>query len=330
MTDPEFNPAKDNATTPNPAQSLCAHIQRELGRVLFGQEETLHAVTIALIARGHILLEGPPGLGKTLLGRHFAALLGGRFKRIQGTADLMPADITGVHVWNARTSTFDFQQGPLFADVVLVDEINRAGPKTQSALLEAMEERQVSVDRESFALPDNFIVIATQNPREFEGTYPLPESQLDRFALSSPLTYPPRDAELRIIETYNLPDSQSRREPVALEPVPAGLLDSARAGLRDISMNDALMGYVQDLVTASRDSRQIALGLSTRGALSLARCARVEAALRGGSFVIPDDVKRVAPLVMRHRLVLSPDAMLDGITSSAEVSRILSLVPVPH
>lgn len=313
-----------------PARALGNHLTAQLGRVLFGQDDTLHTIAIALIARGHVLLEGPPGLGKTLLGRHFAALLGGRFKRIQGTADLMPADITGVHVWNARNSTFEFQQGPLFADVVLVDEINRAGPKTQSALLEAMEERQVSVDRDSFPLPDDFLVIATQNPREFEGTYPLPESQLDRFMISARLDYPPREAELRILDAYNLPDSQSRRLPVSLEPLPAGLLQAARDSLRDILVSDALLAYVHDLVTATRDSRQIALGLSTRGALALARCARVEAALRGGEYVIPDDVKQCAPRVMRHRLVLSPDALLDGITADAEISRILSLVPVPH
>lgn len=318
------------ASDPSAARELAEHLSRELGRVLFGQDDTLHALAIALISRGHLLLEGPPGLGKTLLGRHFAALLGGRFKRIQGTADLMPADITGVHVFNARTAAFEFQQGPLFADVVLVDEINRAGPKTQSALLEAMEERQVSVDRETFPLPDDFLVIATQNPREFEGTYPLPESQLDRFAICSRIHYPPRDAELHILSAYNLPDAQSRRTPVDLEPLPEGLLASARHGLASILMAEPLMAYVLDLARATRESRQISLGLSTRGALALARSARVEAALRGGEYVIPDDVKRVATWVMRHRLVLSPDALLDGIDTDAEIARILDLVPVPH
>lgn len=318
------------ASDPSAAPALARHLARELGRVLFGLDETLHALAIALISRGHLLLEGPPGLGKTLLGRHFADLLGGRFRRIQGTADLMPADITGVHVFNAGTASFEFQQGPLFADVVLVDEINRAGPKTQSALLEAMEERQVSVDRESFPLPDDFLVIATQNPREFEGTYPLPESQLDRFAISARIDYPPRDAELRILSAYNLPDAQSRRVPVQLEPLPAGLLASARSGLSHVLMAEPLMAYVLDLARATRESRQISLGLSTRGALALARSARVEAALRGGEYVIPDDVKRVATWVMRHRLVLSPDALLDGISTDAEITRILDLVPVPH
>ncbi len=156
------------------------HLQTELGKVLFGLEDVIHALTIGLLARGHVLLEGAPGLGKTLLSKTFAQVLGGTFKRIQGTADLMPSDITGVHIYNAETRIFEFQPGPLFADVVLVDEINRAGPKTQSALLEAMQERQVSVDRDTFALAEEFLVIATQNPREFEGTYPLPESQLDR------------------------------------------------------------------------------------------------------------------------------------------------------
>ena len=312
------------------AVQLRDHLQQELGRVAFGVSETIHALTLALIGRGHLLLEGPPGLGKTLLGRHFAQLLGGRFNRIQGTADLMPSDITGVHVYSNATSTFVFQPGPLFADVVLVDEINRAGPKTQSALLEAMEERQVSVDRETFRLSDNFLVIATQNPREFEGTYALPESQLDRFMISSRLSYPARADELRILDAYNLPDARVPREPTALEEVPDGLIALARNELAKVHVSEALMGYVLDLAVATRSSNRIGLGISTRGALALATAARIEAALRGGDHVLPDDVKRVAPWVLRHRLILSPDAVLDGISAQEEVDRLLNQVPVPR
>ena len=312
------------------AIQLKDHLQQELGRVAFGVSETIHALTLALIGRGHLLLEGPPGLGKTLLGRHFAHLLGGRFNRIQGTADLMPSDITGVHVYSTTTSTFVFQPGPLFADVVLVDEINRAGPKTQSALLEAMEERQVSVDRETFRLSDNFLVIATQNPREFEGTYALPESQLDRFMIASRLSYPARTDELRILDVYNLPDARVLREPTALEQVPDGLIASARNELANVHVSEALMGYVLDLAVATRSSNRIGLGVSTRGALALATAARIEAALRGGDHVLPDDVKRVAPWVLRHRLILSPDAVLDGISAQDEVDRLLNQVPVPR
>lgn len=312
------------------AVQLRDHLQQELGRVAFGVNETIHALTLALIGRGHLLLEGPPGLGKTLLGRHFAQLLGGRFNRIQGTADLMPSDITGVHVYSNATSTFVFQPGPLFADVVLVDEINRAGPKTQSALLEAMEERQVSVDRETFRLSDNFLVIATQNPREFEGTYALPESQLDRFMIASRLSYPARADELRILDAYNLPDSRVRSEPMALDAVPDGLITMARNELSSVHVSEALMGYVLDLAVATRTSNRIGLGVSTRGALALATAARIEAALRGGGHVLPDDVKRVAPWVLRHRLILSPDAVLDGISAQDEVDRLLNQVPVPR
>lgn len=312
------------------AVQLRDHLQQELGRVAFGVNETIHALTLALIGRGHLLLEGPPGLGKTLLGRHFAQLLGGRFNRIQGTADLMPSDMTGVHVYSNATSTFVFQPGPLFADVVLVDEINRAGPKTQSALLEAMEERQVSVDRETFRLSDDFLVIATQNPREFEGTYALPESQLDRFMISSRLSYPARADELRILDAYNLPDSRVRSKPMALDAVPDGLVTMARSELTSVHVSEALMGYVLDLAVATRASNRIGLGVSTRGALALATAARIEAALRGGDHVLPDDVKRVAPWVLRHRLILSPDAILDGISAQDEVDRLLNQVPVPR
>lgn len=312
------------------AVQLRDHLQQELGRVAFGVNETIHALTLALIGRGHLLLEGPPGLGKTLLGRHFAQLLGGRFNRIQGTADLMPSDMTGVHVYSNATGTFVFQPGPLFADVVLVDEINRAGPKTQSALLEAMEERQVSVDRETFQLSDDFLVIATQNPREFEGTYALPESQLDRFMISSRLSYPARADELRILDAYNLPDSRVRSKPMALDAVPDGLVTMARSELTSVHVSEALMGYVLDLAVATRASNRIGLGVSTRGALALATAARIEAALRGGDHVLPDDVKRVAPWVLRHRLILSPDAILDGISAQDEVDRLLNQVPVPR
>lgn len=312
------------------AVQLRDHLQQELGRVAFGVNETIHALTLALIGRGHLLLEGPPGLGKTLLGRHFAQLLGGRFNRIQGTADLMPSDMTGVHVYSNATGTFVFQPGPLFADVVLVDEINRAGPKTQSALLEAMEERQVSVDRETFRLSDDFLVIATQNPREFEGTYALPESQLDRFMISSRLSYPARADELRILDAYNLPDSRVRSKPMALDAVPDGLVTMARSELTSVHVSEALMGYVLDLAVATRASNRIGLGVSTRGALALATAARIEAALRGGDHVLPDDVKRVAPWVLRHRLILSPDAILDGISAQDEVDRLLNQVPVPR
>jgi MoxR-like ATPase len=311
------------------ARALESLLQRELGRVVYGVDDVIHALTMALLGRGHVLLEGPPGLGKTLLSNTFACALGGKFKRVQGTADLMPTDLTGLHVFNGDTRRFEFREGPLFADVVLVDEINRAGPKTQSALLEAMEERFVTVDGERFPLPDEFLVVATQNPREFEGTYPLPESQLDRFMLSVQMGYPSRDQEARVLADYGLPGTPPPSV-ASFELARREALAPARAELAAVHVSDALTGYILDLVAATRQSSSISLGLSSRAALALARCSRIEAALRGGDFVIPDDVKRVAHWVIPHRIALAPDALLEGVTAVAELERILDAVPVPR
>ena len=311
------------------ATNVETHLQAELGKVLFGLEDVIHALTIGLLARGHVLLEGAPGLGKTLLSKTFAQVLGGSFKRIQGTADLMPSDITGVHIYNAETRSFEFQPGPLFADVVLFDEINRAGPKTQSALLEAMQERQVSVDRDTFALAEEFLVIATQNPREFEGTYPLPESQLDRFMLCAQVGYPSKESEAQVIDAYNLPQA-SPEGSVNVTTLGAEALAAARHGLQAIHLAPELIGYVLDIATATRENASVNLGLSSRGALSLARCARIEAGLRGGDYVLPDDVKRVAPWVVEHRLVLSSEAALEGVAAGQVLQHVLDNVAVPH
>ena len=311
------------------ATELETRLQNELGKVVFGSEDVVHALTIALLGRGHVLLEGAPGLGKTLLSKSFARVLGGAFKRVQGTADLLPTDITGVHVFNAQTATFEFQPGPLFADVVLMDEVNRAGPKTQSALLEAMEERQVTVDKETFLLPDDFLVIATQNPREFEGTYPLPESQMDRFMISIPMRHAAREDELRVLAAYNLPHAR-KQAAVSIEPLAAEEIVAARAAVADVHLSEELMGYVLDIATATRDSAHVNLGLSTRGALALARCARIEACLQGSEYVVPDHVKRVAPWVVEHRLLLSAEAALEGVTAAAVVGHALENVAVPH
>jgi MoxR-like ATPase len=311
------------------AKTLESMLRTQLGKVLFGVDDLIHALTIGLLGRGHVLLEGAPGLGKTLLSKTFARALGGTFKRIQGTADLMPTDITGVHVFDTELRRFEFQPGPLFADVVLADEINRAGPKTQSALLEAMEERQVSVDRETFELPDNFLVIATQNPREFEGTYPLPESQLDRFMIAARVDYPTRGEELNIIDAYNLP-ADSATEQVAMEVLPPELIAGARAELAAVHLAPELAGYVLDIAAATRANSHVNLGLSSRGAVALARAARIEAALRGADYVVPDDVKRVAGWVVAHRLILSSEAALEGITSSRILENTLANVAVPH
>ena len=308
-------------------QGLLAH---ELGRVVIGTESTVNALVIALVGRGHVLVQGMPGLGKTLLAKALARTLGGEFKRIQGTADLMPSDILGVHVFDEATRNFVFRPGPLFAEVVLVDEVNRAGPKTQSALLEAMEERQVSLERAVWELPADFLVLATQNPREFEGTFPLPESQLDRFMLRIDVSYPVREAESEIIARYGgvLNAAQSALQSVTV--IERALLGEARMEAERIHVAQSLSEYVLDLARATREHPRLSLGLSTRGVLSLMRAARVAAGLRGGDFATPDDVKQVATWIIAHRIVLTPEAALEGVTDTQVVSDLLATVPVPR
>jgi MoxR-like ATPase len=328
-------------------QALEIRLQDALGRAVIGLEPVIRALTVAIVARGHILLQGPPGLGKTLLSKTLARALGGVFKRVQGTADLMPSDITGVHIFDTAKNEFVFHPGPIFADVLLFDEINRAGPKTQSALLEAMEERHVTIDRHHYALPADFLVIATQNPREFEGTYPLPESQLDRFMLRLEITYPSRRDEQLILDRYGALAPPAGGVPAeraeALDRTSSGTaetgagaaetnaaLAAARADADALHVAPELAGYVLDLVKASRENSHISVGISTRGALAMLRAARIAAALRGASFVAPDDVKDIFPWVVPHRLVLAPEAQLEGLTEQAISRRLLDQVPVPR
>lgn len=309
------------------AEALEQQIRAALGATVIGLDAVIRALTIAVIARGHVLLQGPPGLGKTLLSKSLAAVLGGSYRRVQGTADLMPSDIIGVHIYDAAKSAFEFRPGPLFADVLLVDEINRASPKTQSALLEAMEERQVTVERQSYPLPARFLVIATQNPADFEGTYPLPESQLDRFMLRIDMTYPARADEERILAQYaaiGLPAA------ALVAPLSQDALQAARQDVDAVHMAPELLAYVLSLAQASREHAHLTLGLSTRGALALLRAARVAAALRGAVFVAPDDVKELLPMVVPHRLVLAPEAILEGVSAQQIVQKLLQQVAVPR
>ncbi|HTY50010.1 MAG TPA: MoxR family ATPase [Steroidobacteraceae bacterium] len=309
-------------------QDLEQALQAAIGPVLPGMQPVVRSLIIAVVARGHVLVQGVPGLGKTLLAKSLAAALGGRFKRIQGTSDLMPADILGTHVFDARSQEFVFRPGPLFADVVLFDEVNRAAPRTQSALLEAMEERQVSLEREQFALPQDFLVIATQNPREFEGTYPLPESQLDRFMLRIALTYPAPQTETEVLRRYA--DVAPAAPPAVQACITREALQAARAAAGDVHASPEVAAYVLALARASREHAQLSLGLSTRGALALLRAACLWAGLNGAAFVTADDVKAVAVEAMAHRVVLSADAVLAGIGEGEVVARILAQVPAPR
>jgi MoxR-like ATPase len=312
----------------NALEAFEERLQEELGLVVLGLQPVIRALAIAVVARGHVLLQGAPGLGKTLLSKSLAASLRGVFKRVQGTSDLMPADITGVHAYDAEQRQFVFRPGPVFADVLLVDEINRAGPKTQSALLEAMEERQVTVDRQNYELPENFLVVATQNPREFEGTFPLPESQLDRFMLRVDLTYPTREHELAIVDRYGIADAHARVE--REEQLPPIDLGAVRQAVEQVHLAPELSSYAIDLAAASRSHPHVSLGLSTRGVLALVRAARIAAGMRGGEFVTPDDVKQVAPLVIPHRLMLAPEALLEGVTEQTVTQQLLDRTPVPR
>jgi MoxR-like ATPase len=308
--------------TSNYVDTITAQVRRHV----FGLDATVRALAMAQLARGHALLQGPPGIGKTLLARTFAQTIGGAFQRIQGTPDLTPRDITGVTIFRPDGSEFEFREGPLFTDVLLIDELNRCNPKTQSALLQAMEERRVTVERESRELSSNFVVVATQNPMDFEGTYPLPESQIDRFLIRMDLQYIDREHEAMALETH----AKTAIRSLDVEPVAPTLLDSARAEIDACRVDRTLIDYVLDIVTASRQREEIALGLSTRAARALVLMARINACCDGFAFVRPDDVQAVAPWVIAHRLILTSEAILEGQQPTELARDLVSAVAVPR
>ncbi len=294
--------------------------------VIRGKRRAIHLALVCLFAEGHLLIEDVPGVGKTSLAKAIAHSIGGSWRRIQFTPDLLPTDVTGVSVWNRSRGDFEFRPGGVFANVVLADEINRASPKTQSALLEAMEEKQVTVDAHTYPLPSPFLVIATQNPVELEGTYPLPEAQLDRFLLRLHIGYPDREAELAILDAQDA----SAVSPEDLEPVIDGdaVVSWSRA-LGRVHVAPELQGYIIEIAEATRHHRDLLLGVSPRGALGLQRAGRALAASLGRSYVIPDDLKLLAPSVLGHRLVLSSEAMMRTVSAADVLTSILESVPVP-
>ncbi len=306
-------------------KEFAERIFQNVEQVIIGKRHAVELVLVALLCRGHVLLEDVPGTGKTVLAKSIARSIGGSFKRIQFTPDLLPSDVTGVSIFNQQSREFEFRQGPVFAQIVLADEINRATPKTQSALLEAMEERQITVDGVTYALPAPFIVLATQNPIEYEGTFPLPEAQLDRFLLRLHLGYPERLDEIAILRR------QRTAHPLDSLPVVARIdeLLQLQETIKAVYVDELVEEYIVSLSTATRHHEDVYLGASARGSLALYRTAQAWAAIRGQEFVTPDDVKVLASAVLGHRMIVSPAARIRNVTAGAIVEEILAAVPVP-
>ncbi len=306
-------------------EPAAARLVRNVEGVVLGKRDAVETVVAAFLARGHVLVEDVPGVGKTILARSLARSLDAPMRRIQCTPDLLPSDVTGASVYNPKTLGFEFRRGPVFAPIVLADEINRATPRTQSAFLEAMEERQVSADGETYALPDPFFLMATQNPIELAGTFPLPEAQLDRFLVRVSLGYPDAGTEVKVVL------AQREAHPIhALRPVlDLAQLKDAQAAVARVSVHEALVGYVQRLVAATRSHDQVLLGASPRGTISLVRASQALALLQGERYVTPDHVKRLAPSVLAHRVVVQPRARVQGADGLRVVADVLRQVPVP-
>ncbi|HXE75994.1 MAG TPA: MoxR family ATPase [Candidatus Xenobia bacterium] len=312
-----------------PIAHLAAHVRAQLARVIVGQPAFVDQLLVVLLCRGHALVEGVPGLAKTLTVKALARILQLRFQRVQCTPDLMPADVLGTNVFNTATGAFALHRGPIFTNLLLVDEINRTPPRTQSALLEAMEERQVTIDGTRHALPDFFTVFATQNPIEFEGTYPLPEAQLDRFLMKIRLDYPAATEESRILEVHQQGFDARELDRMELAPVEAALLNSAVEGVKSVRVEPGLFGYIAEVCRRTRDWPSLTLGASPRAAVNLMLVAKALAGIEGRDYIIPDDVKAAAPAVLRHRLILRPEADLEGLSADSVIADVLAAVPIP-
>jgi MoxR-like ATPase len=312
-------------------KSAIEQVRGNITKVIKGQESPVEQLVTCLLAGGHVILEGVPGLGKTLLARTLAKLVDAEFRRIQFTPDLLPSDIVGTSVFDTATSSFSLHRGPIFTEILLADEINRTPPKTQAALLEAMEEKQVTIDGIRNSLPELFFVVATQNPVEYEGTYPLPETQLDRFMMKIILDYPDRDAELAVMRQYaEGVDLQDLETLIPSPSISKRHLLSFRKDVLQIVVRPEVMRYMQQIITETRDPVYVQLGASTRAAVVMLKAARSLAAIRGLTFVSPDEVKDIVLPVLRHRLILRPEALIDGLTPDYFLQNIMQNVPVPR
>jgi MoxR-like ATPase len=312
-------------------KALAERVRAEIGKAIMGQAETVDLMLIALFARGHVLLEGPPGTAKTFLAQCFARTLDLGFGRIQFTPDLMPADIIGTNLFNFQTSSFTLNPGPVFCELLLADEINRTPPKTQAALLEAMQERQVTIDGKSHPLSASFMVVATQNPLEQQGTYPLPEAQLDRFLFKQVLAYPSREDERRIVAAYGMQSGQVEPQTMGVERTVDGkALAAAHAAVAAVRLSDEIVGYILDLVRSTRETADLQSGASPRSAAQLALAARARAALDGRDYAIPDDVKALALPALRHRVILSPAAEIDGRRTDEVIQGLVDQAAAPR
>lgn len=313
------------------ARASLEALRSEIAKAVVGQDPAVTGLVVALLCRGHVLLEGVPGVAKTLLVRALAASLELDTKRVQFTPDLMPSDVTGSLVYDSRTAEFSFQPGPVFTNLLLADEINRTPPKTQSSLLEAMEERQVTLDGTPRPLPDPFLVAATQNPVEYEGTYPLPETQLDRFLLKLTVPLPTREDEINVLTRHASGFDPRDLEAAGIRPVagPADL-EAARVAVARTTVSPEISGYVVDICRATRDSPSVSLGVSPRGATALLSTARAWAWLTGRDYATPDDVKALALPTLRHRIQLRPEAQMEGVTPDSVITAVLAHVPVPR
>jgi MoxR-like ATPase len=315
----------------NYTPSTVAHILNELRKTIVGQDEVIEQILVAILAEGHALLEGVPGTAKTLMVKTIAEILGARFSRIQFTPDLMPSDITGTNVFNMQSSEFALRQGPIFTDILLADEINRTPPKTQSALLEAMEEHQTTIDGERYPLSPIFTVLATENPIEYEGTYPLPEAQLDRFLMKILIDYPEQSAEEEIVARWDAGFNAHHLERVNIQPLPdPSAIQQCRLEVKQMSMELGVQKYVVEIVRKTRSHPTILYGASPRASVALLLSSKALAAIRGRDFPTPDDIRDVAMPVLRHRLALRAEAELEGATTDAVISDILKTVEIPR